>query len=98
MERIIATQMLDYLSKNQAITKHQHGFMRKLSTETNLLSSLNDWTLSIENKHNVTVAYIDFTRAFDSVTRPKLLYKLEKYNITGQLLSFISDFLTNRSH
>ena len=84
--------------KNGAITKHQHGFMRKLSTETNLLASLNDWTLSIEDRVGVSVVYIDFTRAFDSVSRQKLIHKLKYYNITEPLLSYISDFLSNRTH
>jgi len=64
----------------------QHGFLFKTSTLTNLLESLNDWTVSIENKSQNRVAYIDFSRAFDSVSRPKLLHKLKSYGIDGTLL------------
>ena len=32
------------------------------------LESINDWTLSIQYRHSVTVAYVDFSKAFDSVS------------------------------
>ena len=37
----------------------------------------------------VTVVYIDFRRAFDTVSHPKLIYrfKLKSYGISGSLLS-----------
>ena len=40
--------------------------------------------------------YIDFSRAFDSVVHNKLLFKLNNLGITGNLLIFISSFLSNR--
>ena len=41
--------MLDYLKINNLLNKHQHGFLAKKSTITNLLESVNDWILSIKN-------------------------------------------------
>jgi Reverse transcriptase (RNA-dependent DNA polymerase) len=43
MERIINNEILDYLLKNSLITMHQHGFIKRKSTCTNLLECLNDW-------------------------------------------------------
>ena len=47
------------------------------------------------------MAYIDFQRAFDSISHPKLililiLIKLSSYGISGNLLCWIKAFLTNR--
>ncbi len=98
MERIIVDNLLAYLLANNLINKHQHGFLSGKSTETNLLESINDWTISIENKNSQTVAYIDFARAFDSVCHSKLLVKLESYGIKGSVLNCIADFLSHRSH
>ena len=64
----------------------QHGFVKKRSTCTNLLESLNDWTLIIQNGQSVTVAYIDFNKAFDSVSHNKLFFCFEQYGICGNLL------------
>jgi len=50
MERVIVGEMSNYLLSIGAISKHQHGFVTKRSTTTNLLETLNDWTLSIDNR------------------------------------------------
>ena len=39
----------------------------------NLLECVNDWTLAVQNKQGVTIAYIDFARAFDTVSHKKNL-------------------------
>jgi len=82
MERIISTDMLHYLHSQNVISKHQHGFLSGRSTNTNLLETLNDWTLAIQNKQSVVVAYINYSKAFDCVSRKKLLIKLSAYGIT----------------
>ena len=43
-------ELLHYLRQNRLITKDQHGFLTKKSTSTNLMESLNDWTLNIEKR------------------------------------------------
>ena len=51
MEKVIAAELSDYLlSRGVIIARHQHGFIAKRSTTTNLLDSLNYWTLSMEKK------------------------------------------------
>ena len=64
MERIVADQMNSFLCKNNIISKAQHGFLKGVSTMTNLLESCNDWTVSQQAQKSVTVAYIDFAKAF----------------------------------
>jgi len=59
--------------------------MSKRSTATNLLESLNDWTLSFENTTYQTVAHVDFAKAFESVCHSKLIAKLRQYVISGNL-------------
>ena len=83
MERVISKNILEHLSTNQLLSSDQHGFVSKRSTCTNVLESLNDWSLTIQDGHSVTVAYIDFDKAFDSVSHNKLLYCLHLYGIRG---------------
>jgi len=47
---------------------------------------MNDWSLSVQNKKCDTVAYIDFRRAFDSVSHKKLFTRLYEYGIQGDIL------------
>ena len=66
------------------------------STTTNLIECLNDWTFCLDNKHFVKILYVNFAKAFDVVSVPKLMYKLSKFGIAGKLYSCIESFLTNR--
>lgn len=97
MERIINTQLIDHLLVHQLITPHQHGFLRKHSTCSNLLETVNDWCLALDNHLVTDAVYIDFQKAFDSVSHIKLFGKLESYNIKGDLLQWIGAFLSNRT-
>lgn len=97
MESVIKDAMLAYLLEHGLINKQQHGFISKRSTCSQLLECINDWSVSLNHKQSIDVAYIDFRRAFDSVVHSKLYLKLKSLGINGNLLHWISDFLTNRS-
>ncbi len=97
MERIIVDQLLKYLRQHNLFSREQHGFIAGKCTATNLLESLNDWTVNIENKVGQVVAYVDFAKAFDSVSHCKLIAKLRQYGIAGSLLSWIDNFLDGRT-
>jgi ribonucleases P/MRP protein subunit RPP40 len=97
MERVIVCDLLIYLRRHNVINKQQHGFLSGRSTTSNLLESICDWTLALNDSKSVAVANIDFAKAFDSVCTGKLLHKLSSYGISGQLLKWISSFLSDRS-
>jgi len=97
METIIKQKMLDYLLSSNLISKHQHGFLSKRSTCSQLLECVDDWTLALHNRYSVDVVYVDFSKAFDSVGHSKLLHKLESFGIGGKLLLWIRDYLYNRT-
>ena len=95
LESIAAANLLQFLNDHKLISKQQHDFLKKHSTTINLLESVKDWNLSISNLQSVVVAYIDFQRAFDSISHPKLLHKLLSYGIHGNLLFLIASFVSN---
>jgi len=74
------------------INKQQHGFLIKKPTSTNLVASLNDWTIAVNNGQGISVAYNDYKQAFDSICHSKLFIKLNAYGITGNLLLWLKDF------
>ena len=45
---------------------------------------------------NRDVIYLDLQKAFDKVPHTRLLSKLKSYGITGKLLQWIENFLSNR--
>ena len=97
LESIVVSDLLQYLNNHNLINKCQHGFLRKHSCLTNLLESCRDWTVSLSNHKSVVIGSIDFQKAFDTVSHSKLLHKLIGYGIQGNLLLWISSFLSNRT-
>jgi len=57
-----------------------------------LLECVDDWTIELNVRHTIDVAYIDFQKAFDSV---KLCHKLKCYGVSGKLFNWLTDFLFN---
>ena len=96
MESIISDSMIAFLRANHLLSDEQYGFLAKRSTCTQLLTTLNDFTLLADNKMRVDAVYIDFAKAFDSVSHSKLLLKATLYGFTSHLLDWLSSFLSDR--
>ena len=80
------------------ISKHQHGFLAKHSTITQMFECVNDWSFTLNIGHSVVVIYTDFAKAFDKVVHTKLLFKLQSYGIDGLVLKWIEQVLIDRLH
>jgi hypothetical protein len=87
MESVVKDQLLTFLLAHGLINKHQHAFMSRFSTNTNLLECTFDWFVALAHSDSVDVIYIDFSKAFDSIVHSKLLFKLSSLGITGKLLA-----------
>ena len=97
LESCIKESLLSYLVNHKIISKHQHGFMSKRSTSTQLLECSLDWAVALNAKKPVDVVYLDYAKAFDSVVHSKLLYKLTCYGVCDMILVWLKDFLSGRS-
>jgi hypothetical protein len=58
---------------------------------------MNDWTKTLDKQEQTDIVYLDFAKAFDTVSHPKLLAKLEAMGIIGLSLGWIKAFLSDRS-
>ena len=67
-----------------------------ISLPRTFLELLNDLTCYIDNGHSVDLITIDFSKAFDSISRNKLIYKLKSFGICDKILLWIKEFLNNR--
>ena len=97
MEKLLVNSMMLFLQSNHLISKNLFGFMSRRSTCSQLLATLNDWTLAVNNHAKVDAVYIDFAKAFDSISQVKLLTKIHAYGIDTNLLNWISNFLSERT-
>ena len=76
---------MSHLDEGQLLFKHQHGFRPGRSCNSQLLETINNWTMSIERRTPVDAIYLDFKKAFDSVPHQRLLRNVEGYGIRGKL-------------
>ena len=74
-----------------------HGFRSRHSCETQLLLTTHDLMQQRDLGHQVDVAILDFSKAFDTVPHKRLLGKLELYGITGNVHRWITHFLVGRN-
>ena len=93
--------MLSHISKHigayNILADCQHGFRRGLSTITQLISAVNDWSETLLNRSQSDAIFLDFQKAFDRVPHKRLSIKLHYYGITGHSLNWIRAFLSDRS-
>ena len=54
---------------------------------------MNDRSSNLDNKMTVKILYVDFVKAFDVVSIPKLIIKLEHYGICGLYYHVLLHFL-----
>ena len=96
MERIIKDHLVDHIEKAKVMSSCQHGFTVGRSCLTNLLETFECWTTALDEGYGIDVLYLDYRKAFDTVSHEKLLVKLKEYGIDGMILKWIKDFLSSR--
>ena len=97
MESAIRGNIVTHLVETGQLNQAQHGFVEKRSCMTQLLASLDCWTKAQEEGLPVDVAYLDFSKTFDSVPPRRLLQKLDDLRIRGKVLRWIQSFLSGES-
>ena len=97
IEHIIHSQIINHLDKYGLLTDRQFGFRKKHSCESQLLLTVDDLARGLRDKEQIDAILLDFSKAFDKVPHERLLLKLHYVGVRGQLLSWIRDFLTDRT-
>ena len=77
-ERVLHSQIYDYLFKNDVMNPLQFGFRKGFSTHDALLYLTESIRYEIDKNKIVHYALLDLSKAFDSICHQKLLSKLFK--------------------
>ena len=97
MEKLIREKIVDHLERNDLISNKQHGFFSGRSCVTQLIDVLDLWTKTLDEGGSIDAIYMDYQKAFDSVPHRRLIAKVKAHGISGNVLDWVQDFLTNRS-
>ena len=95
LEHIIYSYIYKHLNCHQ--TEQQHGLRQYRSCVTQLIITTHDFAQCLNEKGQCDVLLLDFCKAFDKVPHSRLFYKLYHYGISGTLLIWIKNFLSNWS-
>ena len=96
LERTVREEIVNHLSVNKLLSDSQFGFRKNRSTILQLLTVMNEWTEALDDGIQIDTLYLDFCKAFDSVSHKRLIKKLEGYNIKEILLEWFKNFLNGR--
>jgi len=88
---------MGHLDKFEVLDNAQHGFRKRRSCATQLISTLDEFADCLKKKEQIDAILLDFSKAFDKVDHEGLLMKLEHLGIRHSLLSWCKSFLVGRS-
>ena len=97
LEKIVHTQLYNYLQLNNILSEKQFGFRKGLSTSLAIFEVLKELYSNWNKKTYSGCVFIDFSRAFDSINHDILLQKLELYGLVVKPIHFCKEYMGKRT-
>ena len=94
---IVCSQIGRHLDHNTILHPNQHGFLKGLSCEAQLVDTIHELAYSINQKTQTDIIFLDFSKAFDKVSHDERLPNIRYYGIGGKTNTWISAFLCSSS-
>ena len=94
-ESVITTHL--YAQLSPYISCRQHGFMKKRSTFTNLMTLSQQLSENIDNRRQTDVIYADLTKAFDRMPSSIVVQELQEHGVCSNVVKVIESYLEGRS-
>ncbi|CAM5114317.1 unnamed protein product [Natator depressus] len=97
MEQVLKESILKHLHERKVIRNSQHGFTKGRSCLTNLIAFYDEITGSVDEGKAVDVLFLDFSKAFDTVSHSILVSKLRKYGLDECTIRWVESWLDCRA-
>ena len=96
LEKIVHVQLYNYLQLNDLLSDKQFGFRKGLSTSLAIYDVFRELYANLNEKCYSGCAFIDFSRAFDSINHKILFEKLKLYELDQKPLECFKSYMGNR--
>ena len=97
MEQIVLREITWHVRDNWGIRPSQHGFTKGRSCLTNLISFYDLVTRLVGEGKAADVVYLDFSKAFDTVSHSILLGKLSACGLYRYTLLWVRNWMEGRA-
>jgi hypothetical protein len=94
LEKLMYNRLINFIDKNQILSKHQSRKNR--STEFAIIELVDKITKGIDQGQYTLGIFLDLSKAFDTINHRILIEKLELYGIRGICLKWFKNYLENR--
>ena len=97
LEHVVHSNIMTHLDKFNVLDDAQHGFRKKRSCISQLLTTVDDFANCLKNHQQIDAILLDFSKAFDKVDHEGLILKLEHLGVRNSLLDWVRSFLIGRN-
>lgn len=97
LEKIINNRLYKYLEDKSILSKRQFGFRPKMSTDNAVHHLTAYLAQELDNGNHTVGIFLDLAKAFDTVSIPILLRKLEAIGIRETQLKLFKSYLEERT-
>ncbi|CAH0663936.1 unnamed protein product [Spodoptera exigua] len=98
MKRIINQSLLGYLTKNGTLSSSQFGLQQGKSTKDAIQVLTSSVTEKLDTGSKCLAVFLELKKAFDTVSVPTLLSRLEGIGVRGTPLTLFGEYLSERSY
>ena len=95
-EKIVLKNVYNHFRDNFILSNFQSGFLPGRSTVTQVIEVYHKFCSAIDKNKEVRVVFLDISKAFDRVWHLGLLSKLNSCGISGKMLDWFCNYLTDR--
>lgn len=96
LERLINLRLVKYLEDKHLLSPNQFGFRRNRSATDAVHDLTTHIARNLDSGNKCVGVFLDFKKAFDTVSIPILLQRLESLGIRGTQLELFTSYLSER--
>lgn len=96
LEKSVLNQLSNFLKENKIINENQYAYQEKKSAPLLLQKVIDLIYQKLEENKISLLLFIDFTKAFDTLSKEVILKSLRGIGVSGKALNWFSSYLDDR--